>query len=212
MIRRLRSKGARRHEAVFRRIYESREWGACESASGPGSGLTRTAALRRELPRLLAELGVESVLDAGCGDFHWLSEAALPVRFYVGVEVVPELAAELARLHAGRGRTFVAADITRDRLQRTDLVLCRDVLVHFPDDDVELALANVRRSEARWLLTTTFVARPANEPIALGGWRPLNLEAPPFDLPTPIRVLEDIPVVDRELYLDKRLALWDLAK
>ena len=83
--------------------------------------------------------------------------------------------------------------------------------MHFPDDDVLAAISNLKRTRASWLLTTTFVNRPANEPIELGAWRPLNLEAPPFWFPPPLRQFEDAPLVDRELFLDKRLALWNLS-
>jgi hypothetical protein len=199
------------HEAVFTRIYRGGDWGSAESRSGPGSELVRTAGLRRELPEVLAELEVDALLDAGCGDFRWLAEAELPVRKYIGVEVVPELAAELERRYARPGRRFLQADITRDELPPADLVICRDVLVHFPDDDVERALAAFRSTSARWLLATTFTARETNEPIELGGWRTLNLEAPPFNFPPPVRALADIPIRDREHYLDKRLALWPLS-
>lgn len=210
VIGRRRTQDPSEHEAVFRRIYETAEWGSFESVSGPGSGLARTEDLRRELPALLTELGVRTLLDAGCGDFHWLQAAELPLRRYVGVEVVPELLAEVAHRHKRPGRRFVRADITRDRLPRADLVLCRDVLIHFPDEDVVRALANFARTGARWLLATTFVERPRNDPIELGGWRTLNLEAPPFRLPPPARLVLDLPLVDRELYLDKRLGLWEL--
>jgi SAM-dependent methyltransferase len=198
------------HEAVFSRIYRGGEWMTVESRSGPGSELVRTAGLRRELPLLLAELGVDVLLDAGCGDFRWLSEADLPVREYIGVEVVRELAAELGPSYARPGRRFLHADITREDLPPADLILCRDVLVHFPDDDIDRALAAFRRTRTRWLLTTTFTDRDGNEPVELGGWRTLNLEAPPWDFPSPARTLLDVPIVDRERYLDKRLALWEL--
>jgi SAM-dependent methyltransferase len=198
------------HEAVFTRIYHGNEWESGESRSGPGSELVRTADLRRELPRLLGDLGVEVLLDAGCGDFRWLAETELPVREYIGVEVVPELAAENQRRYTRPGRRFVQADITCDELPPADLVLCREVLVHFPDDDIEVALANFGRSGAHWLLATTFTARDTNDPIELGSWRTLNLEAPPFSFPPPLRALPDLPIREREHYLDKRLALWSL--
>jgi hypothetical protein len=150
-------------------------------------------------------------MDAGCGDFHWLRLAELPIRSYIGVDVVPELVADLESRYGGSGREFIARDITCDELPRADLVMCREVLMHFPDEDVKRALANFRRTGARWLLATTFADRARNEPIGLGGWRPLSLQAAPFDLPPPLRVIEDIPLVDRDLYLDKRLALWELA-
>jgi SAM-dependent methyltransferase len=198
------------HEAVFTRIYRGSEWLSDESRSGPGSELVRTAALRRELPELLGELGVAVLLDAGCGDFRWLSETELPVREYIGVEVVGELAAELERRYTRPGRRFVQADITRDELPPADVILCRDVLVHFPDDDILRALAAFRGTGAQWLLATTFTARETNEPIELGSWRTLNLEAPPFSFPPPERLLDDIPIRNPELGPDKRLALWRL--
>jgi hypothetical protein len=199
------------HEAVFTRIYRGSEWESAESRSGPGSELVRTAGLRRELPLLLEELGVDVLLDAGCGDFRWLAEVELPVREYIGVEVVPELTAELARRYARPGRRFIQADITRDELPPAALVLCREVLVHFPYDDIGRALAAFHRTGARWLLATTFTARETNDPIELGSWRTLNLEAPPFNFPPPLRALDDIPIREREHYLDKRLALWPLS-
>jgi SAM-dependent methyltransferase len=198
------------HEGVFSRIYARREWGDSESVSGPGSGLARTAGLRAELADLIRELEIGRLLDAGCGDFHWLGLAALPVREYVGVDVVPGLVAEVQRRHSALGRSFICADVTRDTLPPADFVLCREVLMHFPDEDVFAAVANLKRTGARWLLTTTFVDRAANEPIELGFWRALNLEAPPFDFPPPLRTLADIPLVDREQFLDKRLGLWEL--
>jgi SAM-dependent methyltransferase len=199
------------HQDVFSRIYSAREWGDSESLSGPGSGLARTRGLREALPGLLRELDVGRLLDAGCGDFYWLRIAELPVREYVGVDVVPDLISRLVDMYSRPGRWFVHADITRDRLPLADFVLCREVLMHFPDEDVLAAITNMKRSRARWLLTTTFVERTANEVIELGAWRPLNLEAPPFNFPTPLRMFEDIPLVDYERFRDKRLALWELS-
>jgi 2-polyprenyl-3-methyl-5-hydroxy-6-metoxy-1,4-benzoquinol methylase len=194
---------------VFGRIYATRAWGDDESASGPGSGIVRTARVREVIRDLVDELGVESLLDAGCGDYYWMRLAELPLREYVGVDVVPTLIKDLRRSFEKPGVRFVCADISRDRLPRADMVLCREVLMHFPDDDVMTALSNLKRTHARWFLTTTFVDRRVNEPIELGAWRPVNLEAPPFNLPPPLRTFEDIPLLDREQFLDKRIALWE---
>ena len=62
----------------FQRIHDSNLWGAAESVSGLGSELDATAVLRGELPRLLARLQVNSLLDAPCGDASWIN-AAIPV-------------------------------------------------------------------------------------------------------------------------------------
>ena len=200
------------HESVFTAIMHARAWGDGDSVSGAGSGLARTADLRARLPDLLARLRVRSMLDAGCGDFYWMRAVELPVRRYVGVDVVPELVSRLSTEHARRGRRFLHADITRDALPKVDLVLCREVLFHFPDDDVRRALGNLRqRTRATWLLTTSFRRRPENPPIPLGGWRPLNLEAEPFLFPPPVEEIEDLPLAEREEYADKRLCLWRFA-
>ena len=72
-------------------------------------------------------------------------------------------------------------------------------------------MANLRRSRSTWLLATTFVGRPVNEPIALGDWRTLNLQAAPFHFPEPAVLIPDIPIQHGDVYADKRLGLWRLA-
>src|SRR5437016_4281421 len=78
---------------AFTRHYRQNSWGDPESVSGPGSTLTRTTALRQALPPLFRELGVRSVLDAGCGDCNWFSALPVTLDRYVGTEVVRGLVA-----------------------------------------------------------------------------------------------------------------------
>jgi len=71
------------------------------------------------------------------------------------------------------------------------------------------ALANMKHSGSRYLLATTFVDRQHNADILTGGWRPLNLSAPPFCLPPPVRVInEDCPA---KKFRDKSIGLWEVA-
>jgi SAM-dependent methyltransferase len=163
--------------------------------------------VRAALEKLLEQVGVRRLLDAGCGDFNWFRYVELRDCAYTGVDVVPELISHLTELYATAHRRFLLADITRDRLPRCDLVLCREVLMHFPDADLRAAVRNLRRTGARWLLTTTFAGRGRNEPIELGSWRPLDLEAEPFRFPPPLHLIEDVPDLDGE-FRDKRLGLW----
>jgi SAM-dependent methyltransferase len=196
---------------AFTRHFERRDWGEPESVSGRGSSLRSTEAIRRQLPALFAELGVRSVLDAGCGDFHWFRELPVALDAYVGVEVVEALARENQRRHGGAGRHFVALDVIRDPLPRVDLILCRDVLVHLKTRQVLGALRNFRRSGSRWLLATTFGGPHPNADAPLGGWRPLDLARPPFDLGPPLRSIDEGESVEDPRYEDKRLGLWPLA-
>jgi hypothetical protein len=204
----LRWRGA---EAVFARIYRQNAWCGEESASGSGSSLAATAAVRRELPLLLARLGCASLLDAPCGDFWWLKDSPLPIASYCGVDIVPAVVAGNRARHAAPGRTFLCLDVRRDPLPPADLVLSRDLLVHLSFRDAWSTLANFRRSGAAWLLTTTFARQLQNRDAVTGEWRPLNLERPPFDLPPPLALLdEQCPEADGR-GLAKSLGLWRVA-
>jgi SAM-dependent methyltransferase len=179
-----------------------------ESASGPGSDLVQTEAVRRLLPPLLKELRCTSLLDVPCGDFYWMRLVEMNVD-YIGADVVDELIQQNHSAYGSDRRTFMQRDLLHDALPRADVVLCRDCLVHFSNKDVVRALANIRRSGATYLLTTTFVGRDRNDEIPTGKWRAVNLQRPPFDLPEPLRLFDEAhPSVD---FSDKHLGLWRIA-
>lgn len=199
-----------RIRAAFTQHYRSRGWLEPETVSGRGSTLQRTDAIRREIPALFRELHVRSVLDAGCGDFHWFQTLELELDRYVGVEVVEELAAINQERYGNDRRQFVSLDVTRDDLPRVDLILCRDCLVHLKNGQIRAALRNFRRSGSTYLLATTFTGDHPNEEAPLGGWRPVNLKRAPFNLGPPLRLISERESVEDERYLDKSLGLWAL--
>lgn len=204
---------ARRREerqAVFTEIMRTNFWGTAESVSGPGSTRDRAAAMRDDIADLLRRREVQTLLDAPCGDFHWMSALDLPIRHYYGIDIVPELIAANQARHGRADRSFAVADLVTDPLPRVDLILCRDALVHFPLADVRAAIANFRRSGSTWLLATHFTGDRTNEQIRVGDWRPLNLERPPFELPAPVDAIDERVGLINPEWADKRLALWRL--
>ncbi len=201
----------RRHRNVFSRIFRENAWGNAESVSGPGSTRERGAMVAPDIIALVKELGVRTLLDAPCGDFNWASELADAVESYFGVDIVEDLIARNARDYGDAKRVFRVCDLTRDALPKAELVLSRDCLVHFSYADAWAALRNFRRSGATYLLTTTFVDRATNENIRTGGWRVLNLEAPPFAFPPPLALIDERCTHTGGIYRDKRLALWKIA-
>jgi hypothetical protein len=198
-------------ENVFGEILRNNGWGNPESASGPGSTRERALAMREDVTALLRRRGIRSLLDAPCGDFHWMRALELDLGSYVGMDIVPELIERNRREHASSSVSFVLGDLIADLLPRCDLILCRDALVHFPVTDVHAALENFRRSGSTWLLTTHFVGDRANEDIRLGDWRPLNLERSPFGLPRPAEAISERLESLYPEWSDKRLALWRLS-
>ncbi len=195
---------------TFTRIYTERAWGDGESASGAGSSLMETRVIRDTIPPLLASLGCRSLLDLPCGDFHWMRHVALDGIQYRGGDIVEPLIARNRELYGGQHRSFETLDLFAGPLPRVDVVLCRDCLGHLSHADGRRALANIKASGSRYLLTTTYPAiipsRGLNTSIKTGQWYAINLEAAPFRLPPPVQLLnEGCPVVGFE---DKSLGLW----
>lgn len=195
-------------ERIFRGIFRGNKWDSRESVSGRGSELSQTRLLIDALPALLRDLQVKQILDIPCGDFNWMSRVPLDQVEYLGADIVGELIERNRIRHARRGLSFERLDLITDKLPRADLVLCRDCLVHLSFVDAFKALRNVCRSGSTWLLTTTYPSRSSNANILTGGWRTLNLEAPPFLLPKPVRVINEGCTQSRGAYHDKSLGLW----
>jgi hypothetical protein len=189
---------------VFSEIYHTNAWKDPESVSGRGSTLARAATIMARLPPLLEELRAETLLDAPCGDFNWMRHTNLGRVRYVGGDVVPDLIERNRRLYGGEGRTFLVLDVTKSRLPRADVILCRDCLIHLSFARIRSAVANFKRSGATYLACTTHTSVGENTDCPDGGWRSVNLELPPFNFPPPLKLI----VEDAEL--GKCLGVWRL--
>ena len=185
------------------------EWAGYDSGSGQGSSLEATHSLRKALPDLLGHYHIKTLLDIPCGDFFWMSKVGLEGVEYIGADVLSSLV-----VHNGRafpGRDFRRMDVTVSQLPTVDLVLCRDCLGHLSFADCHRALGNIKASGSKWLLTTTFWNHP-NVDIATGpDWRPRSLTLPPFSLPPPLLVIDELCKEAYPEFADKSMALWELS-
>src|SRR5262245_5045527 len=89
----------------FAKIYSMatwQRWGRGAPNSGTGSSLVATAAIRRELPELLAKIECQVLLDIGCGDFTWMQAIDLQ-QHYIGIDIVPEVIACNNQLYGTKG-------------------------------------------------------------------------------------------------------------
>jgi hypothetical protein len=204
-LRRLRSR-FETTEQTFTRIRQRNSWGSRESASGSGSTLEYTENIRREIPVLVARLGVKRMLDAPCGDYNWFRfvDRGDTVE-YVGGDIVRDIVDRNNAAYADARTSFLQLDITRDRLPQADLWLCRDALFHLSNGLIHEALANFLRSDIEYLLTTSHTECRNNADIPTGYYRELNLQLDPFSLPAPALWIDDwipgFPV--------RRLGLWN---
>lgn len=187
------------NRARFEAVFTTRRWAVGHSVSGPGSDLGSgqvTHALN-VLDHVCRDHDVRSIADIPCGDFNWIGGFLEdhPQIAYVGYDIVPALIEQNRIDHPGH--RFEVLDITRQTPPGVDLIVCKDLVNHLFERDVWAALENMVASGSRLVLMTSN-AGEANEELELqtpGSSRPLNLSAPPYDLPTP-------------LYADHYLSLW----
>jgi SAM-dependent methyltransferase len=195
----------------FERIYATNLWSDPETRSGVGSTLDSTRALRAKLPAALRALETRVLLDVPCGDFTWMGEVDLGGAQYVGGDIVPAIVAENRRRHTSASRRFIELDLTRDALPDADVLLCRDCLVHLSYANIACVLANVARSNIRFMLMTSFPGRGDNRDVDDGDWRTLDFEAPPFSFPPPRLTIVEECEEENGAYADKSLVAWSVS-
>ncbi len=193
---------------IFALIHRLNFWNDPESVSGPGSTLEYTANLRQHLPVVFQQNGVRTLFDAPCGDFIWMRQVmATNSIFYIGGDIVPALV-KTNQATCGDSRTsFILHDITRDPFPAADLWFCRDCLFHLTNQQILSALRNFATSSVPLVLLTNDrgLTPFENIDIRTGDCRPLNLGAPPFNLPT--TVLYRIPE-GPEPNTGREMCLW----
>jgi hypothetical protein len=199
------------HAANQGQIVPGDDQNGWESVSGPGSSLAETAKLRRELAAIFEQLEIHNLLDAACGDSHWIAELADRLDLYLGLDIVDALITVNIQRHRGRKMYFQAGDLLTTPLPRADAILCRDCLVHLSNASIAQALKNFKASGSRYLLTTSF-PQHQNSSIVQEGyqWQPLNLQAPPFLLGEPLAVIEEYAADVNFEFRDKSLLIWNL--
>jgi 2-polyprenyl-3-methyl-5-hydroxy-6-metoxy-1,4-benzoquinol methylase len=195
-------------EDVFTQIYRSNKWGDKESRSGKGSNLERTTEIRTQLPQILQSLGAQSMLDIPCGDFYWMKEIDLPLQEYTGADIVKPLIEENSRLYGNAFRQFVQLDLLQDTLPKSDVIFCRECLVHLSFENIFKAIENIKSSESGYLMVTQFPAHKQNKNIVTGKHRSLNMTLAPFNWPQPFIELMEYHAGSRRG--NKCLAVWKI--
>jgi len=199
------------HQDALDNAYMVHEFGNLEFAPAEGTALSEAVALRTVLSKLLKELEISTILDAGCGNAYWSSHVSLDDCDYIGVDIVEELISLNNNKYGSNKRTFQVLDIINDSLPAVDLIICRNVLTYFPLKDIFKTLCNFRKTGARYLIVTSFM-RDIDRNIdgVRDNWRILNLQRPPFNFPKPYRIIMDDCTAKGDTYCDKALFVWKL--
>jgi SAM-dependent methyltransferase len=166
--------GASMGEA-FTLAYKTGQW---HHGSGSGSSPDNTRAYRKFLAAFMRDNNVRSVLDIGCGDWQFSRLINWDGIRYTGLDVVPAVLEHNWTRYWKPGIRFECGDVLNGYwLPGTDLILCKDLLQHWPDTAIrELG----RRLAGRRTLLTYDLNTDSHSDIEPGGYRPLDLTAAPF--------------------------------
>ena len=196
-------------DKTFEKIYDSNFWGSKESKSGPDSQLKNTENIRKKLPEIFEKYNIKSVLDVPCGDYNWMKNVKKDGIKYIGGDIVPKIIAENNKKYKDDNTQFRKLDITKDKLPKSDMIICRDCFQHLSDENVKKAIENFKNSGSTYLLVTNYPWTLENWDIKDGDFRPLNLCEEPFNFSE--SCLEKIKESsEQESYSDKNLCLYKL--
>jgi 2-polyprenyl-3-methyl-5-hydroxy-6-metoxy-1,4-benzoquinol methylase len=189
---------------VFNSIYNNNIWGSNESRSGGGSEVNNTKIIRKMLSVLWKKYGIKTFLDVPCGDYNWMKEVVKDDISYIGGDIVKEIIDQNNKKYKKENISFNVIDITQDNLPAVDMIFCKDCLQHLSYDNIFKALRNFKKSNSKYLLTTTYPLTLSNWDIFDGDYRPLNLRIKPFNLPVPIEKIHETPTgvaVEKDKYM-----------
>jgi hypothetical protein len=194
----------------FTRYYYKNSFKGKESVSGKGSDLEQTSVIRVEIPRILETLGTRIVIDAPCGDFFWMKHVDLKEINYIGLDIVKEIISINEKEFGNSKRHFICKNIVTNDLPEGDVIIIRDCWVHLSNAHIFKSILNIKRSRIKYLLSTSFPHLDSNREL-IDIWRPLNLELPPFNFPTPLETIIEGCTEDAGRYADKSLMLWEIS-
>lgn len=173
-------------EKVFTEIYDKGVWGKNKQGvghSGGGSDYKNALAYIKFLEEFMALKEVRSVVDFGCGDWTFSQHVNWSGIEYLGIDVVKKVIENNTEKYSSSNVTFISADGVNYELPEADLIVCKDVLQHLPNDDIKLFLKQLYKFK-HCLITNDIDPHPQNNnaQISVGNWRPIDLTIAPFNL------------------------------
>jgi len=189
-------------EAVFTEIYRKGIWGGGDALhSGSGSRGSAANQYVAAIRQFIADNGVSSVLDLGCGDFQIGRRIADACDTYIGADIVKLVVEENTRRYGSKNVSFRHLDIIADDLPDADLCLVRQVLQHLSNAQIRQILAKLTKyrfvvitehypNDAEFKAPNLDKAQGAGTRVTLGS--AVCLDQPPFGVRR-LDLLLDVP-------------------
>lgn len=180
----------------FELIYKTNFWSSNESISGLGSEIKNTINIQNEIIKIINKYNIKTILDAPCGDFNWIKNILNDDLNYLGGDIVKDLIEKNLSEYKKDNINFKQLDIISDDLPDADLLICRDCLIHLSFKSINLFFKNIKKSNIKLLLLTSYKLKDPNKKIINldipdGEFREIDLTEPPFNLPSPIHKILD---------------------
>ena len=178
------------YERIFTWIYDTGQWGFNEEGrgySGSGSTVQEAKPYMDFITEFLRSRQIRSVIDIGCGDWTFSRHIDWGNTQYLGVDVVKSVIENNIEKFSKPNITFMQAEILSTPLPSADLLICKDVLQHLTFENISLFLQQL--SKYKHCLITNDCGNiyiegriQENLDTKTGGYRPLDLTLPPFNL------------------------------
>lgn len=174
-------------EGVFTNKYKYRTWGANDQGkgtSGIGSTLPNTELYRELLQDFLESFDIKTVVDVGCGDWEFSQAIDWTGINYIGFDIVKPVIKRNIAKYGTSNIIFKHGNAIEMDLPQADLLICKDVLQHLPNEDILKFIQQL--GKFKYCLITNDV-----NPVTLSSDNPeikhgedhyLDLSKPPFSL------------------------------
>jgi SAM-dependent methyltransferase len=171
--------------------FNQRTYGETFVGWGSQTSFIKNKGTHEFIKKVLNDLKIKSILDAGCGFFHnYMNLIDLSGISYVGVDIF-KTAIEKNKKDFPQ-HSFKILDIVEEKITKYDIIICRDVLFHLNNEDLKKVLLNFSESGSYYLLATyvpkaTNMDKYSNQPN-FHGYRPVDITTHPFLLNDPIDI------------------------
>jgi chemotaxis methyl-accepting protein methylase len=108
------------------------------------------------MPALLRKYNIRSINDAPCGDFNYMKEINLTGIKYTGFDIANELTELNIKKYKKKNLDFIHFDVVNEVLPFCDMILSRDMLIHFSYKDSLKTIENFKKSGVKYLLIINY--------------------------------------------------------
>jgi glycosyltransferase involved in cell wall biosynthesis len=169
-------------ERVFTSIYHNKLWG--ENPSGEGALPEYTKIYRYFLQNFFKDHHIQNVIEIGCGDWQFSRHMDWTGIQYTGYDVFKEVVEKNQAQFSSSSIKFIHGNVLRENLPEADLLLCKDVLQHLPNEEILSLLSQLKKFKHCLIVNDVDPDSLTgnNWNIPLGGLRDLDLTKSPFNI------------------------------